>query len=405
MRCSALLAALVALGAVACSSPAEDPAGTGGTTNGNGGATTGNGGATTGNGGATTGNGGATTGNGGATTGNGGATTGNGGASTASGGASTSNGGASQSGGASNGGSSNGGSSNGGSSSGGASNGGSSNGGASNGGSSSGGAGNGGRGNSGGASSGGAASGGTSASGGSTGTGGSTSTTTKFSFFVTSVGAMRKYSNNTNGFGGELHLPSSSLRGLAGADEICTTIAEASLAGSGAKGWKAFLSTVAGPVHAIDRLGAGPWYDRLGRTVALVKADLLHDRPSSADAAIINDLPNENGVPNHTDGAPGCTGNACPDNHDTLTGTGPNGQLHSTDMGSTCNDWTSSAASGKPWCGHSWPRNGSGVNWMSALAEGGCAPGVNLVEMGGPNAANVGSGGGYGGIYCFANSP
>ncbi|MGC4091665.1 MAG: hypothetical protein QM756_28045 [Polyangiaceae bacterium] len=429
MRCSSLLGMLVTLGAVACSSPSETPlGGTGGSSGANGGSSnSGNGGSTTNNG-----NGGSTsTASGGATsTQNGGATsTQNGGSSNGGSSNGGSTNGGSTSGGSSNGGSSNGGSTNGGSSNGGSTNGGSSNGGSSNGGSTNGGSSNGGAttasggattasggattasggSSSGGRASGGATSGGASsggaASGGATGTGGSTSTTTKFSFFVTSVGAMRKYSNNTNGFGGELHLPSSSLRGLAGADEICTTIAEASLAGSGAKGWKAFLSTVAGPVNAIDRLGAGPWYDRLGRTVALVKADLLHDRPSSADAAIINDLPNENGIPNHTDGAPGCTGNACPDNHDTLTGTGPDGKLHSTNTGSTCNDWTSSAASGAPWCGHSWPRNGSGVNWMSALAEGGCAPGVNLVEMGPPNAANVGSGGGYGGIYCFANSP
>ena len=60
-----------------------------------------------------------------------------------------------------------------------------------------------------------------------------------------------------------------------------------------------------------------------------------------------------------------------------------------------------------PWCGHSWPRQGSGVNWMSALAEGGCGPGINLVEMGGPQQGeyDVGTGGGYGGIYCFALQP
>jgi hypothetical protein len=91
-------------------------------------------------------------------------------------------------------------------------------------------------------------------------------------------------------------------------------------------------------------------------------------------------------------------------------------------MSSTCNDWTSdvgmapSGGSGGrggfglangPWCGHSWPRQGSGVNWMSALAEGGCAPGVNLMENGGPQQGvyTVGTGGGYGGIYCFALTP
>ena len=216
---------------------------------------------------------------------------------------------------------------------------------------------------------------------------------------------MRKYSGSMDGFGGELHLPNSSARGLAGADEICTAIAEEAMPGSGAKGWRAFLSTVAGPVHAIDRIGEGPWYDRLGRIVAMTKADLLNDRPKGADPAIIDDLPNELGVPNHTDGKPGCTGNACPDNHDTLTGTGKDGHVYKMDTATTCNDWTSKEPSGKPWCGHSWPRQGSGVNWMASISEGGCAPGINLVEMGPAMTTTVGSGGGYGGIYCFALKP
>jgi hypothetical protein len=44
---------------------------------------------------------------------------------------------------------------------------------------------------------------------------------------------------------------------------------------------------------------------------------------------------------------------------------------------------------------------------MSALAEGGCAPGVNLEETGGPQQGvyTVGTGGGYGAIYCFSLSP
>ena len=214
---------------------------------------------------------------------------------------------------------------------------------------------------------------------------------------------MRKLSGSTDGFGGDLRYGQAD--GLAGADKICHDIAEMAVPGSGSKTWHAFLSTVAGPVHAKDRVGAGPWYDAKGRLVASTLDQLLMERPGDADAAIKSDLPNELGVPNHTDSAPGCTGSACPDNHDTLTGTGTTGMLYKADMAATCNDWTNSAASGKPWCGHSWPRQGSGVNWMSALAEGGCAAGVNLTEMGGPNAPNVGSGGGYGGIYCFALTP
>ena len=86
--------------------------------------------------------------------------------------------------------------------------------------------------------------------------------------------------------------------------------------------------------------------------------------------------------------------------------------------------WTSNLGDkvneGKPRVGHSWPRYGgpgpgpgpgpgdiSPANWMSALTESGCAPGVSLIEMGppDPNSNTVGSGGGYGGFYCFALTP
>ena len=42
--------------------------------------------------------------------------------------------------------------------------------------------------------------------------------------------------------------------------------------GSGAKGWHAFLSApataTARQVNAIERIGSGPWYDRIGRLFA-----------------------------------------------------------------------------------------------------------------------------------------
>jgi hypothetical protein len=261
----------------------------------------------------------------------------------------------------------------------------------------------------------------------------------KFSFFVTSWTAMQRLSGSASGFGGDLTYGEAD--GLSGADKICTEIAETSMPGSGAKGWRAFLSVTqgpgGGPVHAIDRVGTGPWYDRLGRVVAMTREDLLNTRPRGADPMIIDDLPNEDGVPNHApDGME-------VDNHDILTGTNNMGQLYSDNWGSTCHDWTSAVGSdGQPRVGHSWPRNfgagfgdagffGGGMgglppgfpggmgfpdggfgpidgeNWMSSLDEAGCAPGASLVEMGPPNPANptVGSGGGYGGIYCFALMP
>jgi hypothetical protein len=242
--------------------------------------------------------------------------------------------------------------------------------------------------------------GGSAGRGGAGATGGSGSLP-PFSFFLTSLAALRELSGSEDGFGGDLRFGETT--GLAGADKICATIAEKSMPGSAAKQWRAFLSTVAGPVHAIDRVGQGPWYDRLGRLVASDLTQLRMQRPGDADPAIKNDLPNEDGVPNHN---PDMTRNV--DNHDTLTGTGTDGTLYMNSTAYTCNDWTSKedVANMGPWVGHSWPA-GSGMNWMSALREGGCAPGVNLQEMGGPQRGvyTVGTGGGYGGFYCFALTP
>lgn len=243
------------------------------------------------------------------------------------------------------------------------------------------------------------------ATGGATAVG--TATGEKFSFFVISYAAIKALSGSENGFGGDLRYGQAD--GLTGADKICAEVAERSMPKNG-KTWRAFLST--SKVNAIDRIGEGPWYDRRGRTFALTKADLLYTRPKGADSAIINDFPNEDGVTNH---APDGTQ---VDNHDMITGSNNQGKLYSATA--ACSDWTSSAAdnSKKPRVGHSWPRSGRGgtssstgnvegmENWMSALDESGCGAGVNIVETGGPGKdGNIGSGGGYGGFYCFALTP
>lgn len=241
----------------------------------------------------------------------------------------------------------------------------------------------------------------------------------RFSFFVTSLRRMQELSGSQAGFGGDLRYGETGMgAGLRGADKICATIADLSMPGASRKGWRAFLSAVEGEdgdqVDAIDRIGEGPWYDRLGRVLAMNKADLLHDRPVGADDAIINDFPNEDGVPNHQ---PDPTQGEV-DNHDTLTGSDDQGRLYGSR--STCNSWTGATGTeGRPRVGHSWPRFGrpggggpggggmNAANWMSSLDESGCAPGVSLIEMGPPDPSSdtVGSGGGYGGIYCFALEP
>jgi hypothetical protein len=239
-----------------------------------------------------------------------------------------------------------------------------------------------------------------------------TSEEQKFSFFLMSLKAIRRESGSADGFGGNLG-------GISGADAICQRVAETSSACQKGKVWRAFLSTT--KEHAIDRIGKGPWHDRLGRLVASTLDDLAQERPVGAHALIINDLPNEDGVPNRN---PDGTGNV--DNHQTLTGSGVDGKLYQpgdaggprwgtacgpdgetwTPEKATCWDWTSAEPAGCPRVGHSWPRQGSGLHWISVGNEGGCAAGVAIEERGGLDGTRrVGSAGGYGGFYCFAVTP
>ena len=245
-----------------------------------------------------------------------------------------------------------------------------------------------------------AGSGGATAGGGKAGSAGSAGAS-HFSFFVTSVAALRRLSGSQDGFGGDLRFKQAN--GLAGADEICRVIADTSLPGN-AKTWRAFLSATKGPdgkpVNAIDRIGEGPWYDRRGRLFTMNKQGLLQTRPQGADPIIINDLPNEDGVPNHN---PDGTGDI--DNHNFLTGSSTLGVLNSMNPADTCQDWTSSAPDGgKPRCGVTWPRV-QFVNWIYALSEGGCAPGATPPGADQGSPGTVGALGGYGGFYCFALTP
>jgi hypothetical protein len=247
---------------------------------------------------------------------------------------------------------------------------------------------------------------------------------TRFSFFVTSYEGMMRLANEAGvqppdqGFGGDLG-------GLPGADEICQKLATAAGDNGVGKTWRAFLSTVAGgegggPVHAIDRIGDGPWYDANDRLVAENIAGLLEERPAG-DPQSVDDLPDELGAPTSVLG----------DSHDVLTGSGADGRLaEGVDAADTCMDWTFRAGPGSGdqiMCGHSWPRCamfggcddtgggfpgggfpggafGNGSSWVSDHPVAGCKPGVNFVQDGPGDVSTqtVGAGGGYGAIYCFA---
>jgi hypothetical protein len=213
-----------------------------------------------------------------------------------------------------------------------------------------------------------------------------------FSFFVTSLEAMQQLSGSPDGFGGNFG-------GVEGADRICQTIAEG--VGQGGKTWRAFLSATRGgdgqPVHAIERIGSGPWYDANGRLVATGVAGLLGNRPDG-DPRTINDLPTEHGMPLSAYG----------DAHDVVTGSNRQGRLSSTNQASTCNDWTSAdvLSGGMIMCGHSFPRSGrGGLNWLSDHPLRGCTPGINLTQNGPGTGTCIGCSGGYGALYCFAATP
>jgi hypothetical protein len=236
--------------------------------------------------------------------------------------------------------------------------------------------------------------------GGGTGTDAGTSSTpppgARFSFFYTSLEAMRRLSGSQNGFGGNLTFGTGN--GLDGADKICQTIAAGE--GFGSKTWKAFLSVVQGPdgmpVHAIDRIGQGPWYDRNGRLIAMNRAGLLAGNRPQGDPQAVNDLVDEKGR-----GRPSAQPN---DTHDVITGTNRQGRLATTNRANTCQDWTAASGTGSIQLGHSWPA-GSGASWMTVHTARNCAAGVNLTQNGPGNGQSIGAGGGWGGIYCFATTP
>jgi len=256
----------------------------------------------------------------------------------------------------------------------------------------------------------------------------------KFSFFLVSNAALMRAENCGPDSTGMYPGCGGDLGGLAGADAICQRVAQYVSPCQSNKVWHAFLSTTT--ANAIDRIGAGPWYDRNGRLMAQNLTDLMTDRPTGADPAIKNDFPNENGIPNHKP-----DGTTVVDNHEVLTGTGPDGKVWTQatmstvgfpgdsascglDVGATgtatwsplratCWDWTRKTAEGCPRVGHPWcstpsctpAGSGSGTNWMSVWNEGGCLPGGNFNAGGLDGTRKVGSAGGYGGFYCFAVIP
>jgi hypothetical protein len=175
------------------------------------------------------------------------------------------------------------------------------------------------------------------------------------------------------------------LGGLAGADQVCQSLAKT--AGAGAKTWRAYLST--STVDAKSRIGNGPWYNFKGELIAQSVADL-----HTADKNKISGttaLTEKGTAPNYLAMVDGKAAPAAqPLQHDILTGTNEDG----TKNADTCRDWTVGDASAKAMLGHAdrLGRNPGLNSWNAIHASQGCGQ-----EQLQPT-------GGAGLLYCFASN-
>ena len=194
-------------------------------------------------------------------------------------------------------------------------------------------------------------------------------------FFVTSAGP----GNGAN------------LGGIAGADAHCQSLAAA--AGAGARTWHAYLSTQAaalndpGFINAKDRIGAGPWRNAKGVTIAQNVAD-LHSPTSNLNKTTALDEKGNTALGSGDQ----------PTNHDMLTGSRPDATAFAgapfADM--TCGIWTKGGTEGSAMVGHHDMRgpvvNAWDKSWNSSHPSRGC------------DTAGLRSTGGAGLFYCFATN-
>lgn len=189
--------------------------------------------------------------------------------------------------------------------------------------------------------------------------------TSRMSFFITSQGP-------GNG---------AALGGLEGADAWCDSLARA--AGATGMTWHAYLSgrdKDGKPVNARDRIGTGPWHNANGAQVA-ANVDDLHSENNKLSKE--NSLTERGAVVNGRGDSPNM--------HDILTGSTADGRLTQGDQDTTCENWSSSSASGSALVGHH-DRVGGGANptsWNSSHPSRGCGQ------------QNLQATGGNGLFYCF----
>jgi hypothetical protein len=196
-------------------------------------------------------------------------------------------------------------------------------------------------------------------------------------------GASTTFFTTSNGIGN-----GANLGGIAGADNHCQTLAQA--AGSGAKTWRAYLSTQAADgkpaVNARDRIGKGPWQNAKGVVVAKDVAD-LH--------GAANNLTKQTALSEKGDVING-RGDT-PNRHDVLTGSQADGTAFAAGEDRTCKNWTSSTQ-GSAMVGHidrlGLRDDDASKSWNTSHPSRG--------PDGGCSQADLKSTGGDGLMYCFA---
>ena len=195
--------------------------------------------------------------------------------------------------------------------------------------------------------------------------------TAPMTFFITSVG---------KGDG-------ANYGGLEGADRYCKSLADAVNAAPVGRTWRAYLSQPASngqpAINARDRIGAGPWHNAKGAlmaaNVSVLHGDSIRDR---------NQMNKTNSL---TEKATPVNGvGDMPNQHDIITGSDSFGRAVGGANDTACNNYTSNAATGSVFVGHSDRTGGGNSSWNSAHASRGCGQ-TNLVATGGAAL-----------LYCFA---
>jgi hypothetical protein len=196
------------------------------------------------------------------------------------------------------------------------------------------------------------------------------------------------------------------LGGLAGADQMCQSQAQALGGPAAAKTWHAYVSQEqrgnTPKVNARGRIGTGPWYNVKGQLIASSVADLhgddQRDRNNIQRATVLDVKGNE---------IPGVGSPPGGNQHDMLTGSDSDGRAFTDGVDHTCNNWTSDgmtlpqpananaavpADRARAMLGHTDRSGGQNTSWNAAHMSQGCTKQA-LINTGGA-----------GRFYCFATN-